>query len=85
MSRIGNEVQTTEPASPESGMLRLSWRTGVLSAVFLSVLVIPVGLTYYFLMLGPPETSHQEFAIGIIAMLPGFLMGGSGLLMAALK
>jgi len=85
MPRTDNDVQTTGSASLESDTLRPSWRAGVLSAVFISVLVIPAGLTYYFVMLGPPETSHEEFTIGLLAMLPGFLMGGSGLLVAALN
>jgi hypothetical protein len=58
---------------------------GVVSAVFISVLVIPAGLTYYFAVVGPPETTSEQFTIGILAMLPGFLMGGVGLLVAALN
>lgn len=85
MSRTGTDVQTTEPTSPERDALRPSWRAGVLSAVFISLLVIPAGLTYYFLILGPPETSYEQFTIGFLAMLPGFAMGGAGLLVAALN
>lgn len=84
MPRTGNDLQTTEPTSPASSVSRQSWRAGVLCAVFISVLVIPAGLTYYFVVLGPPDTSSEQFTVGFLVMLPGLLMGGSGLLVTAL-
>jgi hypothetical protein len=61
----------------------LSW-WATLGAVFLSLLVVPRGLTYYFATVGPPASDGAlAMLIGLVALVPGFLMGAAGLWVCA--
>lgn len=55
MNWTGDEIETTEPAPSNYRDTLTSWRMIPLSAVFISVLDVPVGLTYYFVELGSPR------------------------------
>lgn len=60
-----------------------SWAM-TLSTIFISLLVVPGGLTYYLLKHGPPEeNSSRMVTVGLIALLPGVLMGAGALWVAA--
>lgn len=50
-----------------------------LGAVFGSLLVVPGGLTYYFVVHGPPEDGPEMLAVGLVSMLPGVLLGTTAL------
>jgi hypothetical protein len=55
-----------------------------LSPIVVSVLGIPGGLTYYFVVDGPPEgNGAATLLVGVIALLPGVLMGTTALWIAA--
>ena len=63
----------------------MNWSTLMtLFAIFVSLVVVPGGLTYYLLVHGPSEGSSLTMTIiGLIALLPGFLMGGGALWVTA--
>lgn len=54
-----------------------------LGGVFISLLVIPSGLTYFFTQYGAPGDSQMMAIVGLVALLPGFVMGGTALWVAA--
>lgn len=55
-----------------------SW-TLTLGAVFGSLLVVPGGLTYYFVVHGPPGEGAEMLAVGLVSMLPGVVLGATAL------
>ena len=55
----------------------------ITGGLFVSLLIIPLSL-YVRLVMDPPILSGIPFRlVGILALAPGFLMGGIGLWMAA--
>jgi len=56
----------------------------VLAAILVSLVVVPAGLTYLFLARGPPSGDGlRTVTLGLVAMLPGVLMGSTALWVAA--
>lgn len=51
--------------------------------LLVSLLVVPSGLTYYFTHYSAPGDSLTMTIVGLVALLPGFLMGGTALWVAA--
>ncbi|QLD90347.1 hypothetical protein HWV07_15405 [Natronomonas salina] len=55
----------------------------ILGGILVSILLVPL-VTYHQLVVSPIVKSGESFLlIGLIALLPGFLMGGIGLWVAA--
>lgn len=61
--------------------MRVSWVL-TLGSIFISLLVVPGSLTYFFSDHGP-LTGDASLTVGVIALVPGFLMGATGLWVAA--
>lgn len=54
------------------------------ASLFVSLLLIPAGLTVYLTGSGaPPGDGLETTVFGFLALLPGFLMGGAALWVAA--
>lgn len=84
VNRNRTGVDATENRAEQRRVERYgSWAT-TLGAVLVSFLVVPWGLTYYFVVHGPSAGDGPEMlVVGLVALLPGFLMGGTALWVAA--
>jgi len=58
-------------------------RSITLGAVVVSLLVVPGALTYLLNVHGPPPAGDGLTILGLVALLPGFLMGGAALCVSA--
>lgn len=55
----------------------------VVGSIAISLVVIPAILSFVFVIRGAPSPDSDPLALGLIAMLPGVLMGATSLWVAA--
>lgn len=86
MNRDVGGAESGEPSSAaaERSRARDASRAATLAAVVASLLFVPGWLTYQFQVYGPPTGDGSAAAIvGVVAVVPGFLMGATALWVAA--
>lgn len=60
----------------------VSW-VATIGAIVISLVLVPGALIYVFRVSGPPSGGPLTLVIGVFALVPGFLMGATGLWVAA--
>lgn len=64
--------------------LRTVSKAAIYASVLVSFLVVPVGIVTMYVTTGPPEPGTPGMlAFGLVTMMPGVLLGGTALLVAA--